>query len=187
MKQVKTQNPNQKTKRKSNPRSNNAEIARRVNAVYLELLGGGARGEIVQFCSKQWRVTARQIDDYIAAANALIEAEAAKTHDEQFQAHVGIRRAIRLRAREHGDLRMELDAAKDEAKLRDLYPDERSNVKHDFGATIADALKRLGETADASAGQSDPVRAGTAGVDGASEAGGVSADVARGESPTADR
>ena len=77
-----------------------------------------------------------QTDTYIAEATALIKAEAAKTHEESFAEHVAFRQQVRKRAMSDEDWRAALDAAKDEAKLRDLYPIQRVEMKIDEPISI---------------------------------------------------
>lgn len=115
------------------PRSSAAEVSARVSAV-LELLASGVRRtEIVRIGSREWGVTSRQIDDYIAAATKLIQAEAARTREEALAEHVARRRQIYKRAMNNGDLHAALKAVQDEARLLGLYPSE----KHDVHATLS--------------------------------------------------
>lgn len=54
-----------------------AEMEARVNKVYEMLIAGARRYQIQKYAQeKKWNVTERQIDNYIAEANALIAQEA---------------------------------------------------------------------------------------------------------------
>lgn len=73
--------PTKPKAKKQTPRSNEAEKEQRVNKVYELLVSGARRYQILQYASstsdkkKDWKVTPRQVDSYIAAANALIAAD----------------------------------------------------------------------------------------------------------------
>lgn len=56
-------------------KATNAEIAQRVAMVHKLLVAGASRGAIVQYGSKEWRVSDRQIDDYIASAKETLKAQ----------------------------------------------------------------------------------------------------------------
>lgn len=63
-------------------KANNAESEQRVNEVYLLLLSGASRYEIVQYAAK-WDIGWRQADNYIAKANARFEESAATVRDRE--------------------------------------------------------------------------------------------------------
>jgi hypothetical protein len=49
-------------------KSTNAEILQRVNDVYIFMLKGASRQEIIQYSSDEWDVTERTADEYIRKA-----------------------------------------------------------------------------------------------------------------------
>jgi hypothetical protein len=120
-------------------------ISTRVAYVRKLLLKGYSRGEIVQEGSKKWRITERQVDDYLARAQTDLKEEAKRHREEAFAEHLAARRELRKRAQNTGDLRIELDTLKDEAKLLNIYPAE----KHIHDVNIWEKIMR--GTADGSA------------------------------------
>ena len=58
------------------PKSNDTELAARVNEVYKLLLGGANRQDVLDHATKQeWNVTPRQVDTYIRRAKTALDRE----------------------------------------------------------------------------------------------------------------
>lgn len=112
-----------------------AEI--RVDAVRLLLLKGQEdTPRLVQDIASKFGVNTRQAYNYIAKAKKQIENVGAIDRAYRFAEHIALRRDIRRRARDDGDLRMELAAAQDEAKLLGLYPAERQEISGKDGGPV---------------------------------------------------
>ena len=67
-------------------KSNNTEIARRVNIVYSLLLQGHTRKQIVQFCAKPvaeggFEVADRQADEYMYKAREIMQGNIVEDHE----------------------------------------------------------------------------------------------------------
>jgi hypothetical protein len=93
------------------------------------LLSRFTRAQIVEFSTKKWGVDYAQADKYIAAAKTLIQARIAEHKNYTIDDHLdGLFDQIR-RARGAGDLRLEHDIFKDVARLGDLYPSEKHDVR----------------------------------------------------------
>ena len=65
-------------------KATNYEIIQRVTRIIDFMLDGLSRYEIVQFGSKEWDITNRQVDDYIAYANKRIKIMADKIEEQAF-------------------------------------------------------------------------------------------------------
>jgi len=65
-------------------KATNYEIILRVTRIIDFVLDGLSRYEIVQFGSKEWGITNRQVDDYIAYANKRISRMAEKIEEQSF-------------------------------------------------------------------------------------------------------
>jgi hypothetical protein len=112
------------------------EKIKRVDMIEGFILSGTRRAEILEFTRVHWGLAEAQTDNYIAEATALIKAEANKTREESFAEHIEFRRQIRKRAMGEGDLRVALESARDEAKLRGLYPSEKHELTGKDGMPI---------------------------------------------------
>jgi hypothetical protein len=66
-------------------KSTDAEIQLRVQTVTAMILQGYSRANIVQYGSKKWKVTERQVDDYISASKAEIKASTDISKEEQIE------------------------------------------------------------------------------------------------------
>lgn len=65
-------------------KSTKAEIELRVALVYKMLIEGFVRKDIVQYGSKKWNISNRQVDDYIAGANLEIK----ENFGEKYKANI---------------------------------------------------------------------------------------------------
>ena len=98
-------------------RSTAAETELRCNTVYGLLVEGKSRGEIVQFGTKTWKVSDRQIDDYIQRARIKIEEDCKLTRPQFLaEALVGLR-SIRQQAERRGQLQVAINALNLSARL----------------------------------------------------------------------
>lgn len=114
--------------RKPAKKATNAQMARRLLTVYSMLLRGASRPEIIAFAQEKWQVGEDSADSYIARARDELQKAFAAERDQEYRRHVLMRRDLLRRAQDAGDLRLELDVLKDDAKLLDLYPAERRDV-----------------------------------------------------------
>jgi len=109
----------------------------RVDAVRLLLLTGKEdTSRLVQDIAAKFGVNTRQAYNYVAKAKQQIEEVGAIDRTYRLAEHIAIRRDIRRRARDANDLRMELAAAQDEAKLLGVYPSDRHEISGPNGEPI---------------------------------------------------
>lgn len=62
-------------------KATDAEVLRRVATVHKLMVAGASRASIVQYGSKEWKITERQVDDYIAYAKESIKAQTDRDKD----------------------------------------------------------------------------------------------------------
>lgn len=108
-----------------------AEYQKRINEVYLALINGSNREEIVQYASKKWGVVARSADDLIARARKRLDEEAAEYRATAMAEHLAARRQLRKQASQDKDRRLMLEVLRDEAKLLGLYEPEKIQQEQD--------------------------------------------------------
>jgi hypothetical protein len=109
------------------PKATRLEQATRVETVRQLILSGNEHGRIVQQVAEKWAISERMGWRYLSKAQAAILAVTTPSREYLLAEHMAVRIDIRRRAREAHDLRAELAAAQDEAKLFGLYPD--ANVR----------------------------------------------------------
>lgn len=109
-------------------KADQVEIARRVEMVRILLISGVPSSRIAQNRAEEWGVNERQLWKYIARARKEIEALSQEEKEYTKAEHLAFRRLLRQRSLDSKDLRMALDAAKDEAKLLGLYAPDELNV-----------------------------------------------------------
>ncbi len=94
-------------------------------------------------------MSTRQTDKYIAKANELIKAEAAKIMENAFEDHLVMRDNLRLQSLEDGDRRLALEIMRDTAKLLGLYAPKKMEVawKDNLpnGTSETEAIKQFQE------------------------------------------
>lgn len=123
------------------PKATRLEQATRIETVRQLILSGVEHGRIVQQVSAQWKISERQGWNYMSKAQDKIIAILTPRHEYLLAEHLAVRRDIRRRAREAGDLAAELRASQDEAKLFGLYPADRLEIKHTWQTEVADLLR----------------------------------------------
>lgn len=102
--------------------------AMRLEAVRGMLLEGRDSTDVVRDVSASFRIGERQAWNYVSEAQEQIRAVVEVDRAYRLAEHIAVRRDIRQRAKRAGDLRGELEAARDEAKLFGLYPADQ--VEH---------------------------------------------------------
>lgn len=107
-------------------KSTQHEYAKRVEMARLLIVMGETPENICRNMSAGLKVTERQARRYIADAKAEIQRELEPAKPYLLAEHVSIRRNLRKRAIDAGDLRAALAAMKDEAELLDLYPAKKT-------------------------------------------------------------
>lgn len=109
-----------------------AEVELREAAVRQLQLDGASRYDILQFTAKNWNLGVRQTDEYMARAAASIKvAGESRTVNALWEA-IEHRRSMRHKAHVAKNYKLELDIAKDEAKLLGLYPAEKHEITGDL-------------------------------------------------------
>ena len=111
----------------------------RVEAAKLMLLSGLSRAQIVQNLTKRYDVKDRTIDNYLAEAREVLQAELETIRPYALAEHIAHRRGLRAQLRHNKDYMGELKAAQDEAKLLGLYVD-RTEITGENGGAIRVSL-----------------------------------------------
>jgi hypothetical protein len=114
------------------------EYRRRVQTVYKMMLRGQGRQEILRFVaeSTDWGVAERTVENYMAAANRLLEAQAKTV--EQRELGLALARVDDLYARAVtiGDLRSALAAQKERNTLLGLYAPAKTEITGAGGGAL---------------------------------------------------
>ncbi len=98
-------------------RSTAAEVNFRVDTIYGLLTEGQSRGQIVQFGSKQWNITPRQVDEYIQRARIRLEEDAAMTRPSWIAEALGRARTYEQSAYKRGQTQVALNDIQLQDKL----------------------------------------------------------------------
>lgn len=114
------------------PKATRLETDTRVETVRQFILRGDETSDIVRAATETWGIKDRQAWYYIGKAREKIQELSELARPYLLAEHIAVRRDIRMRAQKAGDLRAELAAAQDEAKLFGLYPAEEHNVNLDW-------------------------------------------------------
>jgi len=120
------------------------ESEERTMLIFTKIIEGSASAKILDFCMREWQITKAQAYTYYNRARALMEIENKATREQLLIEHRLHRRNLRERAKKVGDLRTELDAGKDEAKLSGLYPGDKTAMNFD-NATTDELMSRLSQ------------------------------------------
>ena len=105
-------------------------------AIYDAILSGYPRSFIEYQYAVQFDVTTRVVRKYYTVAKRLIAAIAKETQVEMLTHHMAFRRQLRVKALESDDLELAFAAAKDEAKLYGLYPEQSLAVNVSATASL---------------------------------------------------
>ncbi len=122
-----------------------AQIARRVTQVFKLLILGKTRAFIVQFCADQWEIEERQADEYIARANDMIEAQAARTREDHMKIALQRLDAVFGEAFEAGEFKDALGAQHQVNKIIGLYAPTQQNVNVTGNLTWAQMVQQSRE------------------------------------------
>jgi hypothetical protein len=98
-------------------KSTKDEIQNRVDVVYKLILDAHSSAQIVQYGSKTWEVSERQVRDYLAEARKLIALDSELERPEWLQAAVARLLNYEREAHERGNLGIAIKALEDQAKL----------------------------------------------------------------------
>jgi hypothetical protein len=109
-------------------KSTRLETVTRVETVRQLIISGVEASAIVRTVAEKWTVKDRQAWNYVIKARAEIAIITQQARPYLLAEHIAVRRDIRRRAREAHDLRAEIAAAQDEAKLFGLYPSEKVEI-----------------------------------------------------------
>jgi hypothetical protein len=114
-------------------KATDAEITARVDEVLNLMLAGASRADILRYSSetsepgqpgtvRPWGVTTRQIENYMARAHDLLEAQAEKDRDKLYRLHMARRETLYARAVSSGDIRSAHAVLRDTDEMLNLYP-----------------------------------------------------------------
>jgi hypothetical protein len=128
-------------------KSTRAEVLKRVEEVFKLRLGGAEFVDVLQYASapeQNWQVSPRQIWNYIAAADRLVQERFDAKAEHLLARHMLQRRQLYAHAMGAGDFRTALAVLQDEAKLECLYPPTKiapTNPQGDqpYAGTLTDA------------------------------------------------
>jgi hypothetical protein len=95
----------------------NVEVDGRVNAVYDLLLQAYSRTQILQYCSAEWDISERQVENYIARARKLQQLDAELERPEWLAAAIARLQDYEREARKRGNLGIAIKALENQAKL----------------------------------------------------------------------
>jgi hypothetical protein len=125
-------------------KSDNAEIAKRIEEVLRVRLDGAQFHDIVQYGSESgWNVSDRQIRKYIARADALLVERQDTRRKRVVARHLAQRMALYARALNAADHRTALAVLDSEAKLRGLYPEKDIKELVKLAATQGQRIEEL--------------------------------------------
>lgn len=135
-------------------KANDAEMEKRVTAVFKLILRGAQRPAILEFAQKQaWDVSPRQIDTYARKANALFRAMAEADRELELGLAVAQLYDLYAGALSIQDRATALNARKELNKLKGLYPPEPPktlrilNLTEETANRLAAELERRGLSA----------------------------------------
>ena len=95
----------------------NVEVDGRVNAVYDLLLQAYSRTQILQYCSAEWDISERQVENYIARARKLQQEVADQNRDEWFVGALSRLQDCEREARKRGNIGVAIKAVETQARL----------------------------------------------------------------------
>jgi hypothetical protein len=129
------------------PKATKATVQLRIEQVAEILIAGGGPKDVMHFASEKdaatgrpWRVSERQLGNYIERATSLLAQDAEEDRDKRFRLAIAQRQALYARAFEGGDWRTCLAILKDRDELWQLYPSSLSEL-----AAEVERLKQLVE------------------------------------------
>ena len=156
----------------------------RVEVARLLLLKGQAPPKIIRDMSASMKVTERMARRYVEQAEAQIKGILEVDKLYMWAEHMSHRRDLRERAQKAGDLRVELAAAQDEAKLAKLYPaaeleihDWRDEARRSGIEDVESTFEQLVQAAMDRANESRGVGGSAAQIEGPGATGAVDAQV----------
>jgi len=116
-------------KRTHVPKTDAAEIERRITAVYEMIIQGKRRGSIVRFAAETWGVGSRQTETYIARARAIMVADLEVERDKLLGQAIAQRNDLYRRSHEKEKYWHCLEIAKDREQLLGLYFNTEDHIK----------------------------------------------------------
>ena len=137
----------------ANRQADKEQTQQRVEVVYRLILQGDSIPNIVENCGKTWGVKKSQAYGYVKRARTLIRKEAERIRTQAFDEHLAARRRMRKEAHDAKDGRLAFDLLRDEAKLLDLYPAQKSKQE----ALNIDVAKLTDEQLDRIIAGEDPL------------------------------
>lgn len=130
--------------KRSKPKSEAVEVARRVGEVLRIRLGGAQFHDVVHYASENgWGVTDRQVRTYVRRADDLLVERQDRGRRRVVARHLAQRQALYARAVNAADYRTALAILADEAKLRGLYASDKE--LRDLVRLAAEQGRRIAE------------------------------------------
>ena len=106
------------------------EYEKRVETVRQLIISGADMRALVPDITARWNIKPRMFRRYLFEARKRNQAYAEVQTTEMYAEHIAHRRDLRRRAKEKGNLKAELAAAQDEAKLIGLYESDRQSKEY---------------------------------------------------------
>jgi hypothetical protein len=113
-------------------KSTDAEMTRRVNEVYRQLIQRKTRPEILQYSAETWQVNTRQAENYIAKATALIKQQSAYDRDEELVMAVELMKHVIRKSLNVMDYQRTISAQREINSLLGLNAPVKSETKGEF-------------------------------------------------------
>lgn len=106
-------------------KSTQVKFAERENKVYELLLSGWRTVDIIKYVRENYGVTHKQAEIYLANARTLIKEQSAERRKMAFEAQSARIELIFQKGLETGDLRVCLEALRENGKLHNLYESDK--------------------------------------------------------------
>lgn len=117
-------------------RARNSDLRKRIEEVKNWLLAGIPRSEIISAIEVAYKIANSRAYAYVKRAETEIWKIAELNREQWLAEHIAIRRRLRRRANESGDIEFELRCAEDEAKLLGLYAPIKQEIAGRDGGPI---------------------------------------------------
>ena len=98
-------------------KATNLEVQERVNCIYQLLIKSWSRFDILQYAAKEWDLSSRQTDEYLARARKLIEEDSAIERPQWLAAAVRRLAEYEKRAGRDDQVQTAIKALETQAKL----------------------------------------------------------------------
>lgn len=121
--------------------ANRAVAEQRVTTIYQMLTTCHENSEILQFATKEWGISERQVHEYIARAKERLKVDGARHREEALDRQLSLYRSIiRKQSKDDGSTRLLLEALKAESQLLGLQAARKMPVLEAFEQLVSQGL-----------------------------------------------